>query len=1161
MLGTHTVSMPLNMAMFTGWNDQPVATSWHNDLPVSTHWVGTMSSPTAHHREFVSILVARTEPEPSESDVEYVDESSSPIEGDGVDAGVETGVDETSIDDDNSGDWQTAGDDVGDETTDETSNEDVIDETSDDNNEDELQTVDDGSNDETTDDIDSENVDDASEPVETVGTEASAETIASDLQEKYGDMPTSIDDCIDTEDEIVTYTDDNGNVSDTVNCTALANMETWYFLPCDDKCRKDLKKIIPAVVVESGIAGGLLPTILNNHGLWSRNPATQTAVVEWLTTQLQQVRSRLSTDWFNWSSVRRSIEELLNHPPVDTPFEDYPSELDPFEDPIGSDPFESEPYDSDPVEGEPFEGDTPVDTTPYEDPFGGDPLRDAEIEVQEAKTELENVKHMTNNQDAIRAAEEHLAEKEEVLRRLQENNPTEVPNENVVPEDPMQPPASIEEETAAAARELKDALEEVRRTYKDYQEVKNDPSSSNGDRWLRRQDWLEAKKELKAIRKHIRDARLPVDDPGAADPTVADADAVQPAKPIDQEEVAEAQKKVDELKEMSDQDAQKAKTLDEDVQNMLDNPPEAEAPPEAIEAYEQGLQNLQNLKQSTLEHMAKLKKELRIADRALKKAKGELKVQFPDDPVAGEQDNPYDTVNDEPSNPSDTVEPSEPDDTIAEDDYYNGLDGADDPTDVNQTPDDDWEDVEESDKPTEVDEPTAPGSTEADQPSEVDEPTEVDAPTEDDEDPKSDGSSDGDGGIEVDVPVPGGGSVVPPGVVPPVPPPVPVVSIPGFGDVPAPTKALQGLAGVLKGAAEGLWDLLHSKKKDHKAIAKQQKKVDEAEKKLKEEQEKEAKRQEKKKQEKKKKEQEQKKHDKEKKEQEQKKHDKEQKEQEEQQAAEDKKKSKTSTTAKHSATSTTTKSSSTTKAISSSTTKTTSSSTTKTTSTSTTSTKAPQPTVHHKQHDAEITFHGKHSHKFELYGKDWARGKHDAEKLRSNMESCGIEIKDWEFSYAEDKPEIKTSDWSFYAKGELLRKTAADVRCLNKVIKEANGPANLISETDGVDKAEDSDKTGNTDNAGVSAQTTFTDKHFTFYGKGFAKDKDSGEQLKEKMEKCSKVKDWKFYTQKKDHDMQLKKQGWDFYAEGEVKKIKRKCLNEVIQGMGGPMEAIAEDAV
>ncbi|KAG9659001.1 hypothetical protein KCU64_g4143, partial [Aureobasidium melanogenum] len=416
-LSIPTISTPLNMAVSTGWNNQLVATSWHSDLAVSTHWVAAMSSPTTDHRRSVSILVARTEPEPSESDVEYVDESSSPIEGDGVDAGDETGVGETSIDNnDNSGDWQTVGDDVGDETTEETSNGDVVDETSD-NNDDELQTVDDGSNDETTDDIDSENVDNASEPVETVGTEASAETIASDLQEKYPDMPTSINDCIDTEDEIVTHTDDNGNVIDTVNCTALANMETWYFLPCDDKCRKDLKKIIPAVVVESGIAGGLLPTILNNRGLLRGSPATQTAVIEWLTTQLQQIRNRLSTDWFDWSSVRHSIKELLHHPPVDSPFEDYPYELDPFDDPIGSDPFGSDPYDSDPPESELYEGDPPVDTPyEYEDPFDTDPLRNAEIEVEEAKRELNNLKH-TVNEEEIRAAEERLAEKEEVLRK------------------------------------------------------------------------------------------------------------------------------------------------------------------------------------------------------------------------------------------------------------------------------------------------------------------------------------------------------------------------------------------------------------------------------------------------------------------------------------------------------------------------------------------------------------------------------------------------------------------------------------------------------------------------------------------------------------------------------------------------------------------------
>jgi hypothetical protein len=172
------------------------------------------------------------------------------------------------------------------------------------------------------------------------------------------------------------------------------------------------------------------------------------------------------------------------------------------------------------------------------------------------------------------------------------------------------------------------------------------------------------------------------------------------------------------------------------------------------------------------------------------------------------------------------------------------------------------------------------------------------------------------------------------------------------------------------------------------------------------------------------------------------------------------------------------------------------------------------------------------------------------------MEKCGMEVKDWEFSYADKKPEIKTSDWSFYAKGELLRKTAADVRCLNKAIHEANGPKDLISETDGVDKADDAPE-----EAEVAAQFAFSEKHFTLYGKGFAKDKDAGEKLKEKMAKCSKVKDWKFYTQKKDHGMKLKEQGWDFYAEGGVKEIKRKCLNEALRGMGGPMEAIAEGDV
>ena len=167
-----------------------------------------------------------------------------------------------------------------------------------------------------------------------------------------------------------------------------------------------------------------------------------------------------------------------------------------------------------------------------------------------------------------------------------------------------------------------------------------------------------------------------------------------------------------------------------------------------------------------------------------------------------------------------------------------------------------------------------------------------------------------------------------------------------------------------------------------------------------------------------------------------------------------------------------------------------------------------------------------------------------------------MKIKDWEFSYADDKPDIKTSDWSFYAKGELLRKTAADVRCLNKVIHEANGPKNLISDTEGVDKAEDAPE-----KADVAAQVTFSGKHFSLYGKGFAKDKDAGDKLKDKMGKCSKVKDWKFYTQKKDHGMKLKEQGWDFYAEGEVKDVKKKCLNEAIQGVGGPVDAIAEGDV
>lgn len=88
-------------------------------------------------------------------------------------------------------------------------------------------------------------------PVKSAGTEASADIITSELIEKYGIMPTTIDDCVNTEDETFTYTDENDNHAVTINCTALADMETWYLLPCDDNCHIDLEKIVSGIVEEA----------------------------------------------------------------------------------------------------------------------------------------------------------------------------------------------------------------------------------------------------------------------------------------------------------------------------------------------------------------------------------------------------------------------------------------------------------------------------------------------------------------------------------------------------------------------------------------------------------------------------------------------------------------------------------------------------------------------------------------------------------------------------------------------------------------------------------------------------------------------------------------------------------------------------------------------
>ncbi|TIA62034.1 hypothetical protein D6C76_10061, partial [Aureobasidium pullulans] len=120
--------------------------------------------------------------------------------------------------------------------------------------------------------------------------------------------------------------------------------------------------------------------------------------------------------------------------------------------------------------------------------------------------------------------------------------------------------------------------------------------------------------------------------------------------------------------------------------------------------------------------------------------------------------------------------------------------------------------------------------------------------------------------------------------------------------------------------------------------------------------------------------------------------------------------------------------------------------------TPTTSSKPAQPTIHHNKGEASISFHGEHHHKFQLYGKDWARGKHDATKLHKSLQSCGVKIKNWNFQYANDKKEIKKQDWTFYAQGEFNHKTLSDVLCLNKAIHAANGPENLISVTSELDE-------------------------------------------------------------------------------------------------------------
>ncbi|KAH0288410.1 hypothetical protein M436DRAFT_61372 [Aureobasidium namibiae CBS 147.97] len=937
---------------------------------------------------------------------------------------------------------------------------------------------------------------DTTMPVGSAGTEASAEVITSELVEKYGTMPTTIDDCINIEDAAVTQTDENDNNTVTINCTALTNMETWYLLPCDDHCHNDLEKIIPGVVVGSGASGGLLPTILNNRGLWSNNAVSQTAIIDWLTTHLQNVRNLLSTDVFDWSRVQSNIKDLMQHPPVDLPLEN-----DVFPAPEGA-----------------------------PEPASPEAIEAAETAVEEASNALENLKHMTNDPDALRSAEEHLADQQEILRQLRES-------ENVLPGDHFGP-TYTPEEIAVETVKLEDAVQAVERALKNYKAAKGNPTFPKREQAALEKKWLDAKKTLKQVRDHIRDNNIPVDDilentvseevprwteaeiraskeavknakealkeargvtddgdvvealeqtaKNAADAERFMEDDVFEVKP--KKTVEEAQTQLDQMREISDKGQEELQALDKDLQNMMDNIPEG--PPEAVEAYQKGLESIESLKKLTTEHMAKVAKDLLKAERALKRANCELKVTFPDDPVEGEQENPY--------KPDRVYDEERPDlnGTNDDDDADENKDGEE-PADGEESTEEpiDPDNNTETNEKTEVTEPTETETTKTDESAETSEPSETEANSEGDEPTKTDETSNdnepSDDGESIDIGIlpPGEVPIVPPGAVPPM-----VIPIPGVGDVSAPTKILQEAAGALKEAAEWLAGLndKNDDKKDHKAIKKAERKVKEAKKKLKKEQEKEKKKHKQEKADKKEKE-EQAKEDKKK----------------EEQAEKDKKKSKS-------------------------------------TSTKTTSSKTPEPTVHHKQHEAEMTFRGEHKHKFELYGKDWARGKNDADKLHDNMENCGMKIKDWEFSYADDKPEIKTSDWTFYAKGELLRKTAADVRCLNKVIQEANGPKDLISDTDGVDEAE------------VATQFTFSDKHFTVYGKGFAGDKDSGEQLKEKMAKCSKVKDWKFYTQKKDHGMKLKEQGWDFYAEGEVKDVKRKCLNEVIQDLGGPIEAIAE---
>jgi hypothetical protein len=218
--------------------------------------------------------------------------------------------------------------------------------------------------------------------------------------------------------------------------------------------------------------------------------------------------------------------------------------------------------------------------------------------------------------------------------------------------------------------------------------------------------------------------------------------------------VEDAQTQLDWVREVRDRGEEQLRAIDEHLQNMIDATPEG--PVELVEAYQRGLDTIRNLKQSTQTYMTKVAKDLLKAERALKKAKGELKVTFPEDSVAPEQGSPS---------------------------RHDGADNDEETTKPDQ--------LTEPDQPTETDQPT-----ESDEPAETGEPTETNEEINGDEPTETEGNADGDEptdngeSIDIDILPPGTGiPFVLPGVVPPV-----IIPIPRIGDILAPTRVVQKLA-------------------------------------------------------------------------------------------------------------------------------------------------------------------------------------------------------------------------------------------------------------------------------------------------------------------------------------------------------------------------------